>query len=205
MKSENPENKFTYYMDDKGIIKGIQYENGYKLTLSEILDLLNKQSQTISQIRNTLEYYGRIRRGYYEENHIYSLHGNWENLTIKDIREDNTYITPVTVRDKLNRLYNENQELYMFRLLYNALLFNNWSYYDPEIRTYKSRRHSDGRLCFEGEYFIVVAILPNGEQISNHYHIRYYKLFDIPEYDQCPDEFDGHTSSDVISRLRGLL
>ena len=103
----------------------------------------------------------------------------------------------------LNNLLKETQELYSFRLMYNALLFNNWHKHN-EIEVYKSHRHSDGELCFNGEGFIVVAILPTG-QITNHYHIDDWDLFQIPVYPEVKDDFDGHTSEDVINRLRGVL
>lgn len=61
-------------------------------------------------------------------------------------------------------------ELYDYRLAYNAAAFNEWAdsgMYD----VHKSLRHSDGRLCFGGGWFVVVAQLPTG-QISNHYHLE---------------------------------
>ena len=100
----------------------------------------------------------------------------------------------------LNEYYFINQELYDFRLTYNALLFNNWNKYD-EYEVYKSKKHHDGELCIDGEYFIVVAILPSG-QVTNHYHIKDWDLFKIPVYDKVKDEFDGHTSKDVLQRLK---
>lgn len=104
----------------------------------------------------------------------------------------------------LNELHDINQELYEFRLVYNALLFNNWHKHG-EIEVYKSHRHHDGEPCFDGEWFIVVAILPNGKQITNHYHNDYWDFFEIPEYDKVKDEYDGHTPKDVIRRLKGLF
>lgn len=112
--------------------------------------------------------------------------------------------------DDINRLVEENeqlkttnQELYDFRLVLNALLFNEWAE-TGEYEVYKSKRHSDGELCFDGEWFIVVAILPSG-QVTNHYHIKYWDYFKIPSYPKVKDEFDGHTSSVVLLRYGGLL
>lgn len=113
----------------------------------------------------------------------------------------------------LNVLYEENlelkdqahtiDELYEFRLMYNALLFNLWEE-TGKYEVYKSKRHDDGELCFEGEYFIVVAMLPKG-QISNHYPMDKWEYFKIPEYEKVKDEFDGHTSKDVLDRLRDVI
>lgn len=103
-------------------------------------------------------------------------------------------------------LLNEKQELikelYEFRLLYNACLFNMWHTHNV-VEVYKSRRHDDGELCFDGEYFIVVALLPTG-QITNHYPITHWELFKIPTYNKVKDKYDGHTSKDVLNRLMGF-
>jgi len=94
-------------------------------------------------------------------------------------------------------------ELYEFRMLYNAHLFNEWD----KHKTYpvlKSKRHADGQLCFGCGWFIVMAQLPSG-QISNHYENKYWDLFDITAFDVPPWEFDGHTAQDVAKRLRAEL
>ena len=104
--------------------------------------------------------------------------------------------------DLLNELNDTNQELYDFRLVLNALLFNEWAE-NKKYEVYKSKRHSDGELCFEGEWFVVVAILPTG-QVTNHYHIKYWDYFKIPSFEKVKDEFDGHTSTDVLIRY-GLM
>lgn len=107
------------------------------------------------------------------------------------------------IENLLNEQEKTIQELYDFRLIYNALLFNEWSKHDT-IEVYKSKRHSDGELCFDGEWFVVVAILPIG-QITNHYHIKYWDYFKIKEYPKVKDEFDGHTSIDVLNRLKSMV
>lgn len=103
----------------------------------------------------------------------------------------------------LNEFYNLNQELYEFRLIYNSALFNEW-YSNDKYEVYKSKRHYDGELCFDGDWFVVVAMLPSG-QITNHYNIKDWDLFKIPEYYKVKDEFDGHSSNDVLNRLRKAI
>ena len=108
------------------------------------------------------------------------------------------------VVDTLNEQEDLISELYLFRLIYNALLFNEW-YKKGKYEVYKSKRHHDGSIPFDDEnWFIVVAILPTG-QISNHYHIRYWDEFQIPEVEKVKHEFDGHTSKDVWDRLMEVL
>lgn len=98
--------------------------------------------------------------------------------------------------------YHTFNELYEYRLLYNASMFNELAkqgLYD----VHKSKRHSDGEECFGGGWFIVQAQLPTG-QISNHYEMKDWDLFQIPEKEKA-NIWDGHTPQDVAKRLRDFL
>lgn len=99
--------------------------------------------------------------------------------------------------------YHTFNELYEFRKLYNALLFNEWAK-SGKYEVYKSKRHYDGEECFGGGWFIVVALLPKG-QISNHYELKDWDLFKIPSYEKSKYQFDGHTTNDVIFRLENAI
>jgi len=115
--------------------------------------------------------------------------------------------------------YHTFNELYEFRKIYNAALFNEWAkqkqmnplwakmdgqpVIKPKYDVHKSFRHADGELCFGGGWFIVVAVLPSG-QISNHYEAQDWDLFQIPNYEKALYEFDGHTAQDVITRLKSI-
>jgi DNA-binding CsgD family transcriptional regulator len=93
-------------------------------------------------------------------------------------------------------------ELYDYRLLYNAALFNEWAsrgVYD----THKSLRHATGEECFDGGWFVVMSELPTG-QISNHYKIEYWDYFSI-SVRRFPNEWDGHTSAEAAERLRAFI
>jgi hypothetical protein len=98
--------------------------------------------------------------------------------------------------------YHTFDELYHYRMLYNAALFQVWAD-EAMYQVHKSLRHDDGELCFGGGWFVVMAELPTG-QISNHYELKYWDLFD------CDDEeralpYDGHTPQDVSNRLERFL
>ena len=99
--------------------------------------------------------------------------------------------------------YHTFNELYEYRLLYNASMFNELAkqnLYD----VHKSKRHSDGEIPFgDSNWFIVMAELPTG-QISNHYEMKDWDLFDIQEK-EIANEWDGHTPKDVAERLRRFL
>ncbi len=100
--------------------------------------------------------------------------------------------------------YHTFKELYEFRLLYNAALFNEWAMRGL-YNVHKSQRHFDGELCFgRTDYFVVVAELPTG-QISNHYPMSDWDLFECDAVEKALAQWDGHTSHDVAVRLRDFL
>lgn len=98
--------------------------------------------------------------------------------------------------------YHTFNELYNFRKLYNAGLFNEWSVRGL-YKVHKSKKHSDGEDCFGGGWFIVTATLPTG-QISNHYELKDWDLFKVEER-ELADVWDGHTAQDVAKRLEEYL
>lgn len=98
--------------------------------------------------------------------------------------------------------YHTFNELYDFRKTYNAVLFNEWVK-QGKFNVHKSIRHFEGDECFGGGWFIVVAILPTG-QISNHYEMSDWDLFNCPAYDKALFAFDGHTGKDVLDRLAAI-
>ena len=95
--------------------------------------------------------------------------------------------------------YHTFNELYEYRMLYNAALFNEFAkqgLYD----VHKSRKHSDGKYPFgDSNWFIVMAELPTG-QISNHYEMKDWGKFQIPEK-EVANKWDGHSPRDVADRL----
>jgi hypothetical protein len=98
--------------------------------------------------------------------------------------------------------YHTFKELYEFRKVYNAALFNEWAKID-KYDVHKSKKHFDEEDCFGGGWFIVVAILPTG-QISNHYELKDWDLFNLPIVDKVKYEWDGHSPQDVLERLKQL-
>ena len=157
------------------------------------------------------------KREDYDEKRFTTDNGSNENVCLVDNITGKEYESNFyDIVDLLNELSDENedlkdehhtmQELYDFRLMYNALLFNEWNKNRDDIEVYKSKRHDDNNIPFDDEdWFIVVAILPNGKQITNHYHIDYWDYFHIKEYPKVKDKFDGHTSGDVLDRLKELI
>ena len=95
--------------------------------------------------------------------------------------------------------YHTFNELYYYRMLYNAAFFNLL----PKEWVHKSKRHHTGEECFGGGWFIVMANLPTG-QISNHYELKDWDLFKVPEK-EFADEWDGHTPQEAAERLYKYL
>ena len=95
--------------------------------------------------------------------------------------------------------YHTFNELYYYRMLYNAAFFNLL----PKEWVHKSKKHHTGEECFGGGWFIVMANLPTG-QISNHYELKDWGLFQVPEKEYA-DEWDGHTPQEAAERLYKYL
>lgn len=123
-----------------------------------------------------------------------------ENMEEQD---NNIYFNKEEDKGNISDGYHTLNELYEYRLLYNASMFNELAkqgLYD----VHKSKHHSDGSIPFDDEnWFIVQAELPTG-QISNHYEMKDWDLFDIPIKDKA-NPYDGHTPQDVAKRLREFL
>lgn len=97
--------------------------------------------------------------------------------------------------------YHTFDELYEYRMLYNAHAVKGWLFSGYDV--VKSWRHADGEECFGGGWFIVTAKLPTG-QVSNHYEAKHWDLFHCPALD-LPPEWDGHTPQQAAQRLRDAL
>lgn len=89
-------------------------------------------------------------------------------------------------------------ELYDHRMILTAGLMRS----RPDL-SWRSKLHHDGTM-FEG-FFIVGMDLPKHGQITYHYPLSGWDLFEwVPKLDRAP-EYDGHTSADVLTRLRAWL
>lgn len=130
---------------------------------------------------------------------------------INDVQKHVDNLGSSDLKAKISDGYHTFEELYEFRMIYNAALFNEWASGAEKLGfsnffrfdVHKSWKHHDGELCFGGGWFIVVAILPTG-QITNHYEAKHWDMFKIPEAETAKYPFDGHTPADVLARLKDL-
>ena len=118
-----------------------------------------------------------------------------EKKTNKEMVENNIKVDMGEVSDG----YHTFNELYEYRMLYNAALFNEFAK-QGRYDVHKSRKHSDGEYPFgDSNWFIVMAELPTG-QISNHYEMKDWDKFQIPEK-TLANKWDEHSPRDVANRL----
>ena len=76
---------------------------------------------------------------------------------------------------------------------------------DPIFHGWKSKKHSDGKYCFDsnGEWFITGINTPEGMYTYHYETEKYWDMFDCEELETSP-EWDGHTDKDV-TRLLSLF
>jgi hypothetical protein len=73
-----------------------------------------------------------------------------------------------------------------------------------EPRVWRSKRHSDGELAFGGGWFVLGIGKEKGEQVTYHLPISKWDETGFAETLEKAPEFDGHSSKDVLERLRVL-
>lgn len=117
------------------------------------------------------------------------------------VRLTNEEVNPV-IDENTSDGFHTFKELYHYRMLYNAAFFNELVK-SGQCRVVKSRRHSDGELCFGGGWFIVTADLPTG-QVSNHYEEKDWDYFHVPVAHVAP-KWDGHTPKQAAERLANFV
>lgn len=105
--------------------------------------------------------------------------------------------------------YHTFDELYDHRItLYIALCKQiiQQPYDNTKHKVWRSKRHSDGELCFgTGSQYVVGIGTKSGEQITYHIPIERWNETDfITEYVEAPSPFDGHASDDVLERIKDL-
>ena len=100
-------------------------------------------------------------------------------------------------------------ELYYYRLCYNAALINSLVQLINEnpakfkdIKVCKSKKHFGGEPCYGGGWFIVMINTPWG-QISNHYKLEYWDMFNCRVADTSW-KWDGHGMKEAMERLNKL-
>lgn len=100
--------------------------------------------------------------------------------------------------------YHTFQELYDHRItLYLTLCRALYGLYQGPV--WRSKRHSDGELCFgTGSQFVLGIGKEAGKQITYHIPIERWAEADFAETLDIAPTWDEHSSDDVIDRLKTL-
>lgn len=96
--------------------------------------------------------------------------------------------------DDLSDGFHTFRQLYYQRMILFAVIVK-----QNKDRAWKSLRHEDGELCFDGGWFIVGIDTPEGSY-TYHYENKYFDLFDCKILDYGK-HWDGHTEKDVTRLL----
>lgn len=103
--------------------------------------------------------------------------------------------------------YHTFNELYEHRITLFVALCKNlqeiWGLENPsKYKVWRSKLHSDGS-SFEG-WFILGIGTGKGRQITYHLPLSQWEKTNFADTLEKAPEFDGHTSQDVLQRLREL-
>lgn len=132
---------------------------------------------------------------------FFQIHSECDYTT--PVKQD-IHITPNGVTDGWHTF----EELYNYRAIYNAGLVNMivWAKKHTvgsggfsDVDAIKSKKHFDGKKCYDGNYFIVVIKTPFG-QISNHYKMEHWDKFNC-RATKTAWKYDGHTMQESNARL----
>lgn len=108
--------------------------------------------------------------------------------------EHGVTMIPETGIEDMSDGYHTFKDLYYQRMMLTAALVKA---YKP--LAWKSHRHEDGELCFDGGWFIVGIATPQGDY-TYHYEDKYWDLFECEEL-PVGKPWDGHTEEDVTRLL----
>jgi len=144
--------------------------------------------------------FSEVNQNIKEVNDMFGIHPKSPKI-FADIYIDDkasNHLTMPFIKDvgKFSDGYHTFDGLYAQRRVLFATLCNLF-----KNSSWKSKRHSDGELCFGGGWFIVGIDTPEGS-FTYHYQMEYWKMFDCPVL-EVGKEWDGHTEEDV-GRLLSL-
>lgn len=107
----------------------------------------------------------------------------------------------------MDELYDHRISTYIALAKFQALFIKVTMRADvkPRNEVWRSKRHSDGEICFgTGTQFVLGIGKHKGEQITYHVPIERWDETDFAETLDIAPEWDEHTSSDVLERLKLL-
>lgn len=120
------------------------------------------------------------------------------NYLIKDLNEQHLIKTS-DIRDE----HHSFGELYTHRIILFIALCKMISDVGEKDRVWKSQWHSDGTR--QSGWFILGIDEEPGKQISYHLPMNYWDITSFVKARDLAPVWDGHTSEDVITRIKKLV
>lgn len=117
---------------------------------------------------------------------------------IEKLQKENEEINKAKENGTLSDGYHTFNDLYYQRCVLFATICN----LNKNI-AWKSKRHSDGKKCFDSDNWFIVGIDTPEGSYTYHYEMKYWNLFDVQEL-ELGKKWDGHTEKDV-TRLLSLI
>lgn len=118
-------------------------------------------------------------------------------ITIKDVNK----LIKKMGSYKISDGYHTFGELYEHRAMLFIALCSMVHLYSKRLKVWKSQKHFDGTM-YKG-YFILGIGTKKGEQITYHLPMEYWNNA-VVDYRSRAPKFDGHTSKDVLERLKKI-
>lgn len=104
-----------------------------------------------------------------------------------------------------DELYDHRISLYIALCKAQYIIYGEFGGRDDFHAVWRSKKHSDGELCFgTGTQFVLGIRKEVGKQITYHIPIERWDETDFADTLEIAPEFDGHTSDDVIGRINNL-
>jgi hypothetical protein len=102
--------------------------------------------------------------------------------------------------------YHTFGELYDHRIALWIALCREKSLQRPNVRhVWRSMRHSDGELAFGGGWFVLGIGTELGEQLTYHLPLSCWGECDFAYTADLAPTWDGHSSDDVLERIKYLF
>lgn len=108
-----------------------------------------------------------------------------ENKELNNKRKDGT----------LSDGYHTYNDLYYQRCVLFAAICNL-----NKDKSWKSKKHSDGKKCFDSDNWFIVGIDTPEGSYTYHYEMKYWDMFNVKEL-EVGKIWDGHTEKDVTRLL----
>lgn len=119
-----------------------------------------------------------------------------------NIEEINKEIQNLENKGEISDGYHTFDQLYEHRCILFIALCSELTNKPYKIDIWRSKKHSDGS-SYEG-WFILGINKESGKQITYHLPEKYWNNTNFSETLEKAPEFDGHTSDDVLERLKEI-